>query len=300
LIGPTESNCSNGVDDDLDGAVDCFDPDCAGDPACAAGPELCSGGADEDGDGLIDCADPDCNNQSCGLGCVCTAGAPKETSCSDTNDNDGDGFTDCLDPDCAADPACIGAEVCDDLTDNDGDGEVDCYDPACALTPFCTGTAPGEICTDLLNDNDGDTFIACEDSDCNARSCGAGCICAYGFPQEFDCGDGVDNDGNGQTDCLDPFCSTDPLCGGAPAEIDCYDGLDDDGDGLVDCLDNDCRNEPKCIVWDTSATCVGKLPGQLCPTGGSIGCHQGSCSQPDLNGDQFCRPIPSSCYNSYP
>ena len=28
--------CNNQVDDDCDGAIDCQDPDCTGDPACAA------------------------------------------------------------------------------------------------------------------------------------------------------------------------------------------------------------------------------------------------------------------------
>lgn len=32
----TETSCSNGTDDDCDGAVDCDDADCSGDPACSA------------------------------------------------------------------------------------------------------------------------------------------------------------------------------------------------------------------------------------------------------------------------
>lgn len=31
----TETNCSNGIDDDGDGLIDCFDPDCIGNPDCA-------------------------------------------------------------------------------------------------------------------------------------------------------------------------------------------------------------------------------------------------------------------------
>ena len=30
----TETNCSNGIDDDGDGLIDCIDPDCLGNPAC--------------------------------------------------------------------------------------------------------------------------------------------------------------------------------------------------------------------------------------------------------------------------
>src|SRR5262249_57350697 len=50
--------CANGVDDDADGAPDCFDSDCANDPACAV--EICGDCQDNDGDGLVDYEDPDC------------------------------------------------------------------------------------------------------------------------------------------------------------------------------------------------------------------------------------------------
>ena len=44
-------SCSNGVDDDGDGAIDCCDSDCIGDPDCN---EICDNGIDDDCDGLID------------------------------------------------------------------------------------------------------------------------------------------------------------------------------------------------------------------------------------------------------
>lgn len=53
-------DCTNNVDDDADGDLDCDDPDCDMHPDCMPPPEVCIGGADEDGDGLTDCADPDC------------------------------------------------------------------------------------------------------------------------------------------------------------------------------------------------------------------------------------------------
>ena len=56
-------NCTNGVDDDGDGFIDCEDTDCDQDPACTAPPvENCTNGTDDDGDGLADCSDPDCSN----------------------------------------------------------------------------------------------------------------------------------------------------------------------------------------------------------------------------------------------
>ncbi len=57
------------------------------------------------------------------------------------------------------------------------------------------------------------------------------------------CDNGIDDTGNGLTDCEDPECADDPAC--APAEI-CDSGLDDDGDGWTDCEDPDCADEWFC------------------------------------------------------
>lgn len=54
-------DCTNNIDDDADGDLDCDDPDCDTHPACMPPSEVCVGGVDEDGDGLTDCADPDCS-----------------------------------------------------------------------------------------------------------------------------------------------------------------------------------------------------------------------------------------------
>ena len=50
------------------------------------------------------------------------------------------------------------------------------------------------------------------------------------------CMDGMDNDGDGLTDCLDPSCDLD---GDACFET-CTDSVDNDGDGLTDCADPAC------------------------------------------------------------
>lgn len=53
------AQCADGVDQDLDGKVDCLDPDCAG--VCAeSGLARCEDGVDQDDDGLVDAVDPDC------------------------------------------------------------------------------------------------------------------------------------------------------------------------------------------------------------------------------------------------
>lgn len=59
LVPPED--CGDGVDNDLDGAVDCGDPDCFGDPTDCATETLCNDGLDNDAEGGTDCADADCS-----------------------------------------------------------------------------------------------------------------------------------------------------------------------------------------------------------------------------------------------
>ena len=77
-----------------------------------------------------------------------------------------------------------------------------------------------------------------------------------------ECGDGLDNDGDGTIDCADPDCATARPClagggrgagGGPPPDSpgtetgrECGDGLDNDGDGTIDCADPDCAMAPPC------------------------------------------------------
>jgi putative metal-binding protein/slime mold repeat-containing protein len=60
VCNPTPENCSDGVDNDCDGLVDCADPDCAAFPACIPPPESCSNCIDDDHNGLVDAEDPAC------------------------------------------------------------------------------------------------------------------------------------------------------------------------------------------------------------------------------------------------
>ncbi len=71
--------CANSADDDCDDLVDCYDPDCADDPACdgfcAPSPEVCDDGIDNDCDGLIDCDDiDDCMSDI--MNCTCIKQCP--------------------------------------------------------------------------------------------------------------------------------------------------------------------------------------------------------------------------------
>jgi len=231
LSSVNEFQCGDGADEDLDGLLDCDDPDCAERPPCV---EDCANDVDDDGNGLTDCDDPRCTDDD-----ACT-----ERECGDEMDEDNDGLVDCDDPDCDGVQPCGRETSCRDRTDNDGDGMQDCDDPDCARARNCYESSCGNE-----EDDDGDGLVDCEDDEClGSRLC-----------PETMCGDGADDDGNGLTDCADPGCATDAMCI-APAESDCGNATDDDGDGVADCGDADCALEAACAA----ATCAhGDLGSQV-------------------------------------
>ncbi|MEM1413976.1 MAG: hypothetical protein AAGH15_03710 [Myxococcota bacterium] len=150
----------------------------------------------------------------------------RETECTGRIDEDGDGLTDCADSDCYDVPECRAGgapenndEACSDWIDNDGDGVTDCEDPECAgpgLT-VCLGSDPAggsapprpledEGVPPLTRDLTGDDLIG------NAGD-------VMGENNDYLCSDGVDNDGDGRTDCADFGCRFDPqvtVCTGRP------------------------------------------------------------------------------------
>lgn len=127
---PSETNCSDGLDDDSDGAIDCADDACDAAPECVTFPERCTGGGDEDGDGAIDCADSDC----AGL------------------------------------PACAGSEACDLAGDEDGDGNADCDDADCASHPTCAVASLGHLYLAAMSSLDSDGFLPSTPSPTRSRS----------------------------------------------------------------------------------------------------------------------------------
>ena len=62
---------------------------------------------------------------------------------------------------------------------------------------------------------------------------------------ELNCGDGVDDDCDGQTDCADADCAENAICDFGE---NCINGVDDDGDLLADCEDSDCLLQPACAA----------------------------------------------------
>ena len=150
-----ETDCTDGIDNDADGYLDCIDFDCNGDPACPV--EDCSNGTDDDGDGYVDCDDYDCSADP-----ACTGGAE---ICDDLIDNDSDGELDCFDTDCAGDAACSSADMCC-FYNGDGATWNLCQDSTaiscvCAMDSFCCdGSGWDSLCQgEYIND-------------CSASTCG--------------------------------------------------------------------------------------------------------------------------------
>jgi len=264
--------CTDGVDNNCNGQVDCSEAICASDPTCAS----CAA-ADQDLDGystlggacgLVDCDDSDPNVHP-GATEVCDG---KDTNCDGVqwqsdHDLDGDGVASCAgdcddnDPNVypGATEVCNGVDDdCDhtlpvDERDVDGDGvrvcdvPSDCDDNDATISPNeaevcgdnkdndCNGQVdePGCICPD--RDGDGHTDAACGGDDCDDAE-----STIYPGAAEV-CTDGVDNNCNGQVDCSELACASDPICASCAAADQDLDGYSTLGGpcGLIDCDDSD-------------------------------------------------------------
>ncbi len=270
IIENTADLCSDDVDNDKDGMMDCDDPGCKDFAFCQAtedGKEntlaACKDEKDNDGDGKTDCDDEDCKDFT-----ICQEGEAENTlvKCQDGKDNDKDGLMDCDDSECKAFSVCSGsgnntatensAADCLDGEDNDGDGKIDCDDEGCRVFSFCANAGSGankdentlKACTDG-EDNDDDGDIDCLDMDCRQFEVCAPLVGVKENTREL-CSDGLDNDYNGATDCADVSCRLFCRNGGATGENTvelCKDGLDNDGDGKADCEETECAEYDFCL-----------------------------------------------------
>lgn len=134
--------CSNSLDEDGDSYVDLKDPDCYS----YAPSEICDDGIDNSLNGLIDCNDPMCcSAPNCPF--VMDESALAGLCCSNGVDEDSNGQKDMADPKCQN---ARGPEDCGDGADNDGDCLIDSNDFDCMVctpgeTTTCETGLPG-IC----------------------------------------------------------------------------------------------------------------------------------------------------------
>ena len=127
-----------------------------------------------------------------------------------------------------------------------------CRDATSALTEggFCVVAGlPGAEDNDITCrdgvDNDGNGHTDCADWSCSRNPDVTVCT---GEIDDTTCSNGIDDDGNGHTDCADWSCSMNPnvtVCTEGSYET-CHDGIDNDGDSYVDCDDFDCRGAGGC------------------------------------------------------
>lgn len=267
----------------------------------------CSDGLDNDFDGFLDCQDTDCNGKECdhptGLPATCVNGicVAHEEHCDDGLDDDLDGLTDCEDPDCAF-FRCAPGMFC--LPDAQGDlicspppHEYMCVD----IEPFSyTSYCPRNCYSG--EDEDGDGKEDCQDEDCYGLPCSpdGGAVCGTYECHEADCRNGHDDDNDKLVDCDDFDCDG-KECSPFPAgkaicekyrcvEADCCNRIDDDDDQLMDCADPDCHGKvcPDlefgfCVCDSDQRRCVDcsnceseVCDGQVCGGGKGI-CRKGIC-----------------------
>ncbi len=260
----TEVLCADKLDNDKDGKTDCADSDCAQNLACIPTPEtLCDDGLDNDGDGQVDCADSDCVGATT---CHCVPDFPLAVGASDSWSNSGTGSTNV-----------VSSYVCPSGTIANETGSEYTY----SLTASCDGEL-----TVALQKTGGttgflDLFVLDGGKVCGGSACvsgaqmsanqaiatltvqkgqtfnvvvdgyqgfsGAYTIKATCAAQETKCGNKIDDDADGKTDCADSDCVSDPACVSS-AETICDNAKDDDGDGSTDCADPDCAKSPSCAA----------------------------------------------------
>jgi hypothetical protein len=207
----TLEQCTNGIDDDNNRYQDCADFSCQNEargatPEAAAycaehaetTMERCSDGIDNDGNTYVDCGDFSCSrNVDPMIVTYCMERSDSTiATCSDGIDNDGNGYTDCEDFSCNFALISWGVQAC--LTTADCPLGQSCYRSSCLgiLAP-CFETAWIEAKTSIQGNQAGRIPTDSTPAEQAAMSVAL-------------CSDGIDNDGDGFTDCEDWECNYSP------------------------------------------------------------------------------------------
>jgi hypothetical protein len=252
--------CDNNVDDDQDGDTDCDDADCSLNPLCQ--PSACEIAQ------TISCGDQVSGNTQNGVMRF------DRYSCLRQGSEDGPEVAYQLD-------VSPGTSITVGMQHGDG-SDLDLLllpgscDPDACLDASLNYSRPESL--EFVMPADG-AFLVVETFE-NPTTFDLTVSCAV--PDEV-CDNSVDDDLDGDTDCDDADCTTDPAC--VPDEI-CDNSADDDLDGDTDCDDADCAGDPACV------------PDEICDNStdddldGDTDCDDADCA-----GDPACVPD-EDCDNS--
>ncbi|MGC4116902.1 MAG: hypothetical protein QM765_20535 [Myxococcales bacterium] len=195
--GDHPCHASEGCVDGQCRAADCVDMTCAATEGCAFGkclPLSCGSKACAAGEVCVkdQCVWTGCAEKTCAVDAVCVNGLCKGKVCGETACGEGAA---CVDGQCVA-PSCVGIQC--KATEACAQGR--CVPLACGDAGACPD---GQACLDGK----------CGDPGCAALTCAQGFHCAQGAcvacpAHEMVCGDGSDDDCDGQTDCADSDCET--------------------------------------------------------------------------------------------
>lgn len=172
--------CATGVNACQSGALACAQTTKADVEKCNGLDDNCNGSVDETFDLTQDPMHCGSCARSCSSGTNCHASSCVETTCDDGVDNDSNGRVDC------SDPSCFGLE-CRLSTVTPGHcgnlfpdaGAVDAgFDDAGVDAGDGRGCFGPEQACDNGLDDDGDGLVDCVDPDCDARTCFNGMTCS--------------------------------------------------------------------------------------------------------------------------
>ena len=102
------------------------------------------------------------------------------------------------------------------------------------------------------------------------------CTAAAWTPDAEICGNNIDDDANGKTDCADDACASDPSCQTAPVYEICNNNIDDDGNGQKDCDDAACAQSPACQSEPVHEICNNNIDDDA---NGKTDCADDACAQ---------------------